>query len=64
MAVQIAIIFSFPLGYFLTERMRKIAARTPAIARPVVRINGSKAMLGFPLSSSYEISIEPARPLL
>jgi len=64
MAVQIAIIFSFPFGYFRTERTRKIAATTPAIASEVVRINGSNAKRGFLLSSSYEISIEPARPLL
>src|SRR6266550_3575083 len=63
MAVQIAIIFSFPLGYFLTERTRKIAAITPATASEVVRINGSKAKLRFLLSSSYEISSEPPRPL-
>jgi hypothetical protein len=49
-AVQIAIIFSFPLGYFLTERTRKIAATTPATASEVVRINGSNAKVGFLVS--------------
>jgi hypothetical protein len=49
-AFQISIIFSLPLGYFLTERTRKSATNTPATASEVVRINGSNAKAGFLLS--------------
>jgi hypothetical protein len=63
-AFHIAIIFSFPVGYFLTDRTRIIEAMTPTTAREVVRIRGSKAKFWFLLISNYGISVKPPWPAL
>jgi len=58
-----AIIFSFPVGYFLTDRTRIIEAMTPTTASEVVSRRGSNAKFLVPaIFSNYGISVNPPRP--
>src|SRR5438445_13864839 len=61
-AFHIAIIFSFPVGYFLTDRTRIIEAMTPMTASEVVSRRGSNAKFWFLLLSNYGISVNPPDP--
>src|SRR2546429_87232 len=61
-AFHMATIFSFPVGYFLTDRTRIIEAMTPTAAREVVSRRGSNAKFLVPtIFSNYGISVNPPR---
>src|SRR5437667_7229999 len=61
-AFHMEIIFSFPVGYFLTDRTRIIEAMTPTAAREVVSRRGSNAKFLVPaIFSNYGISVNPPR---